>query len=165
MDYLKSLQLIGVTARIKRISDTLMHDARRVYNYLDLPIEPNWHLVFLLLKKEQRLSVTEISTALGFSHPAIINIIKKMKASGYVTSTTDPEDSRKQIILLTGKAYKELPNLEAEWNKIKIAVGAIFHSEFLKELVKVEERMTEGDLLHRVIEVKTKRNEQQRFRH
>ena len=159
MDYLKSLYLIGVTARIKRVSDTLMHDARRVYEYLDLPIEPNWHLVFLLLKKEKQLSVTEISKALKFSHPAIINIIKKMKASGYVTSTTDPEDSRKQIVLLTGKAHKELPNLEAEWDKIKIAVGAIFHSEFLEQLVKVEEKITESDLLERVIEVKTKSNE------
>ncbi|TRX59362.1 winged helix DNA-binding protein [Fulvivirga sp. M361] len=159
MDYLKSLQLIGVTARIKRISDKLMHDARRVYDYLDLPIEPNWHLVFLLLKEEKQLSVTEISGALKFSHPAIINIIKKMKASGYVTSTTDPKDSRKQIVQLTEKARKELPNLEAEWDKIKIAVGAIFNDEFLEQLVEVEENMTESDLLDRVIEIKAKRNE------
>ena len=159
MDYLESLELIGVTARIKRISDKLMHDARRVYDHLDLPIEPNWHLVFLLLKEQKQLSVTEISGALKFSHPAIINIIKKMKASGYVTSITDLKDSRKQIVQLTEKAHKELPGLEAEWAKIKIAVGAIFDSEFLEQLVKVEKNMTDSDLLDRVIKVKTKKNE------
>jgi len=156
MDYLQTLDLIGVTARIKRISDTLMHDARKVYEYLDLPIEPNWHLVFLLLKKEKQLSVTEISRALKFSHPAIINIIKKMKASGYVTTTTDSKDSRKQIVLLTDKAYEELPSLEAEWDKIKIAVGTIFDNEFLAQLTKVEEKMNKSGLLDSVIEVKTK---------
>ena len=122
-----------------------------------LPIEPNWHLVFLLLKKEKQLSVTEISGALKFSHPAIINIIKKMKAAGYVTSTTDSKDSRKQIIELTEKAQKELPELEAEWHKIKIAVGSIFNKEFLEQLVKVEQNLAENDLLTRVIAVKTKK--------
>ena len=80
-----------------------------------------------------------------------------MKAAGYVTSTTDSKDSRKQIIQLTEKAQKELPELEAEWHKIKIAVGSIFNKEFLEQLVKVEQNLAEDDLLTRVMTVKTKK--------
>ncbi len=160
MNYLKNLQIIGVTARVKRISDTLMHDARRVYDYLELPIEPNWHLIFLLLKEQKQLSVTEISKALEFSHPSVITIIKKMKKVGYVTSRANAKDSRKQIIELTEKAYKELPKLQAEWNQIKIAVRDIFDNEFLGQLAIVEEKMEQKGLLSRVIEIKTSKNEQ-----
>ncbi len=160
MSYLKNLQIIGVTARVKRISDTLMHDARRVYDYLELPIEPNWHLIFLLLKEQKQLSVTEISKALEFSHPSVITIIKKMKKVGYVTSRANAKDSRKQIIELTEKAYKELPKLQAEWNQIKIAVRDIFDNEFLGQLAIVEEKMEQKGLLSRVIEIKTSKNEQ-----
>ncbi|MBS9462906.1 MarR family transcriptional regulator [Flagellimonas sp. 389] len=160
MSYLKSLQIIGVTARIKRISDTLMHDARRVYEYLELPIEPNWHLIFLLLKEKGQLSVTEISKALEFSHPSVITIIKKMKKVGYVTSRVHTKDSRKQIIELTEKAHKELPKLQAEWDQIKIAVRDIFDNEFLGQLEIVEEKMEQKGLLSRVIEIKTNTNDQ-----
>ncbi|WP_160114305.1 MULTISPECIES: MarR family winged helix-turn-helix transcriptional regulator [Aquimarina] len=137
-----------------------MHDARRVYDYLELPIEPNWHLIFLLLKEQKQLSVTEISKALEFSHPSVITIIKKMKKVGYVTSRANAKDSRKQIIELTEKAYKELPKLQAEWNQIKIAVRDIFDNEFLGQLAIVEEKMEQKGLLSRVIEIKTSKNEQ-----
>jgi DNA-binding MarR family transcriptional regulator len=150
MDYLKELEYTGITARIKRISDTLMHDARRVYEYLDLSIEPNWHLVFLLLKKESQLSVTEISHKLKFSHPAVINIIKKMKSRGYLISNTDAKDSRKQIIQLSKKAYQELPKFEKEWNDIQVVVGDIFNKEFLQKLSEVESKMADGSLLERL---------------
>lgn len=157
MDYLKELGFVGVTARLKRVSDTLMHDARRVYEYLDLAIEPNWHLVFLLLKKEKQLSVTEISAKLNFSHPAIINIIKKMKLKGYVISTTDTKDSRKQLIQLSPKALKELPVFEKEWDEIQVVVSQIFNTEFLEKLTIVEANISEASMLERLQSLKEKK--------
>lgn len=136
-----------------------MHDARRVYEYLGLPIEPNWHLIFLLLKEREQLSVTEISKALEFSHPSVITIIKRMKKVGYVTSRVHAEDSRKQIIELTEKAHTELPKLQAEWNQIKIAVADIFNEEFLEQLEIVEKKMEQKGLLSRVIDIKTDTHE------
>lgn len=150
MDYLKEIEYAGVTARLKRISDTLMHDARRVYEYLNLSIEPNWHLVFLLLKKEKQLSVTEISTKLKFSHPAIITIIRKMKKEGYIISSTDSKDSRRQIIQLSQKAMEELPKLEDEWDEIQLVVSQIFNSEFLAELSVVEAKIEAASMLERL---------------
>ncbi|CAL2105565.1 Winged helix DNA-binding protein [Tenacibaculum sp. 190524A02b] len=150
MDYLKEIEFAGVTARLKRISDTLMHDARRVYEYLNLSIEPNWHLVFLLLKKEKQLAVTEISAKLNFSHPAIINIIKKMKSKGYIISSTDTKDSRRQIIQLSKKAMQELPKLENEWDEIQLVVSQIFDTEFLEKLATVEANISEASMLKRL---------------
>lgn len=156
MDFLKEIEYTGVTARLKRISDTLMHDARRVYEYLNLSIEPNWHLVLLLLKKEKQLSVTEISAKLKFSHPAIINIIKKMKLKDYVVSSTDTKDSRRQIIQLSEKALKELPLLEKEWDEIQRVVHQIFNEEFLEQLSVAEANIEAGSMLERLKATKEK---------
>ena len=73
-DFLQELVFVGFTARMKRISDSLMYDARKIYEDLDIGIEPNWHLIFLLLKKEEQLTVTEIAQKLGFSHPVVMYV-------------------------------------------------------------------------------------------
>ncbi len=146
-DFLNSLASAGYTARIKRISDSLMYDARRVYAEIDLDIEPNWHLIFLLLKQEKTLSVTEIADVLGFSHPAIIKIVKKMKAKGYLDSRTDPNDSRKQLMELSSKAKQKLPEFEKEWNHIKTVIENIIDSDMARLLTQLEEKLRHTSLL------------------
>ena len=145
-DFLKELSFVGFTARMKRISDSLMYDARKIYDDLDIGIEPNWHLIFLLLKKENQLTVTEISQKLGFSHPAIIKIIKKMKEKGFVESLTDPNDFRKQRLQLSEKSIKVLPHFEAEWQKIELIIEGIVDLDFLQKLAKVEDALNTKSL-------------------
>lgn len=148
-DFLKELQFVGFTARMKRISDSLMYDARKIYEDLNIGIEPNWHLIFLLLKTEGQLTVTEIAQKLGFSHPAIIKIIKKMKEKGYIESITDRNDSRKQLLQLSEKSIKELPLFEKEWRAIEQIIEDIVDLEFLQKLSDVEERLQEAGLFNR----------------
>ncbi|CAL2090785.1 MarR family transcriptional regulator [Tenacibaculum sp. 190524A02b] len=146
MDFLKTLKTAGYTARIKRISDGIMHDSRKIYKEIDLDIEPNWHLVFLLLKERDKMTVTEISEALGFSHPAVIKIIKKMKLRGYLYSEVDKKDSRKQQISLSKKALNKLPDFEEEWKKMVVVLNTIFDKEIATLLDKLEDKLQERGL-------------------
>lgn len=145
-DFLKELKTAGYTARIKRISDSIMYDSRKVYASINLDIEPNWHLIFLLLRQEKKLTVTEISEILGFSHPAIVKIVKKMKAKHYLISHTDDKDSRKQLIQLSEKAIKALPKLEEEWEKIKQVLDTIIDKDLAVLLDKLESKLQEKSL-------------------
>ncbi|BDD09151.1 hypothetical protein FUAX_15830 [Fulvitalea axinellae] len=150
-DYLKTLEYVGFTARLKRLSDTLIYDAKEVYKQLDLEIEPNWHVIILLLKKEEKLSVTEISKKLGFSHPAVIKITRKMKEKGFLNSVTDKTDSRKQLLSLSEKTIQCLPALEQQWDLIQKVIKEFVSPSFLKELDKTEDKLSEKSLLERVI--------------
>ncbi len=145
-DFLKELKTAGYTARIKRISDSIIYDSRKVYAEIKLDIEPNWHLIFLLLKQEKKLTVTQISDALGFSHPAIIKIVDKMKSRGYLVSKTDSKDSRKQLIQLSKKAIKALPKFEKEWSKMKEVLDTIIDKELAILLDKLESRLQQKSL-------------------
>ena len=145
-DFLQQLQFVGFTARMKRISDSLMYDARKIYEDLNIGIEPNWHLIFLLLKKEGQLTVTEIAQTLGFSHPAIIKIVKKMEEKGFIQRIADPNDSRKQLLQLSEKSIEMLPRFEEEWNKIEEVIQDIVDDAFLQKLAEVEEKLQHTSL-------------------
>jgi len=150
-DFLQQLEYAGFTARIKRLSDQLLSSARKVYQYEQIDIEPNWHLVFLLLKKEGKLTVTEMAQKLRFSHPAVIKIVKKMKDHGYLSSLADKQDSRKQLIGLTAKSKRLLPSLEERWNVIQETIQGFVTQETMAELKRLEEQLNEKALHERFI--------------
>ncbi len=133
-DFIAELGYIGFTARIKRISDLLMYSAINHYRSSNIGIEPNWHLVLLLLSKEGSQTVTQIAERLYLSHPAIIKIIKKMKESGLVESTTHQKDGRKQLISLSEKAVRLLPVYQQEWATIERVLLQMVDEELLDKL-------------------------------
>ena len=143
VDFLLELEHAGLTSRLKRLSDTLLYSTKDFYKAVGADIEPNWHLVFLLLKKHQALSLTDISDQLQFSHPAVIKIINNMKMKGYVETKTDIIDSRKQIITLSERAIEVLPRLETYWAACILTMQELLEDapEFLSALGKVEEKM------------------------
>ena len=141
-DFIDYLKYYGLTARIKRLSDNLNTEARKIYHYLGYDIEPNWHLIFLLLKKEEELSVTEIANRLKLSHPAIVKIIKRMKELDYVVSFQDKNDSRKHLLSLSSKSKEKLPQFEIEWKKIQDIVKEYANDDFLDNIQYFEFDLT-----------------------
>lgn len=148
-DYIASLDYIGFTARIKRLSDLLIYSARAHYKTIDIGIEPNWHLIFLILKDKKQLTITDIAQHLRLSHPAVIKIISKMKTSGYIKSTAGLLDQRKQYISLSNKALKDLPRFESEWRKIEAVIKALIDKDFLEKLTEIEHKLETNSFIER----------------
>lgn len=142
-DFLIELQLVGLTSRLKRLTDNILYSTKDFYKAVGVDIEPNWHLIFLLLKKHEELTVTEISERLQMSHPAIVKIIRNMKAKGYIETKTDTTDSRKQLLYLTEKAKLALPQLEKCWEACILTMNELLDGNelFLKNLELIEEKI------------------------
>ncbi|WP_196889325.1 MarR family winged helix-turn-helix transcriptional regulator [Aureivirga sp. CE67] len=151
-DYIKSQGLIGVTARVRRLNDRLMSTGRNVYKALNLDIEPNWHLILLLLEQNKKMAVTEISSTLKFSHPAVIKILKKMQEKDFLIGEKDPKDQRKQLFSLSEKAISLLPEYKEKWKLIEEIQKEYFVSEFLKALEKLESKLEETPIEEKVNE-------------
>lgn len=145
-DFLAELEFTGFTSRIKRLSDDILYSTRDYYKSVDLDIEPNWHLIFLLLEEKSR-TLTEISEELRISHPACVKIVNKMKTLEYIKSRPDEEDSRKQILELTEKSRAKLPVFHQHWNACIETIHEITVdcSNILEELAKIEHRLAEGN--------------------
>lgn len=115
-DFVKELGYLGLTMRIKRISDLLMHEGRRLYSELDVDIEPNWYVIFKLLDARGAMAITQIADSILLSHPSVVTIVNKMIKAGYLEAQKDTVDARKRLISLSDKAKKNLPEFQKIWD-------------------------------------------------
>lgn len=115
-DFIAELGLLSFVTRLKRLSDAMLHDGRRMYKELGMDIEPNWFVIFKLLEQHGELTVTEIAHKIGFSHPSVISIVNKMIKANYLEENKCEIDSRRRLIKLTSKAEEKLPEFEKVWD-------------------------------------------------
>lgn len=121
MDFIKTLGYKAFDSRLKRISDRMSHDVRKLYKEIDIDIEPNWYLIFMLLQNRGEISIADIAESLGYSHPSVVVIVKNV-GKGLFTYTKDKDDKRKQLVSLSSKATEILPELELIWQSCESAI-------------------------------------------
>jgi DNA-binding MarR family transcriptional regulator len=126
--------------RLKRISDRMSHDTRKFYKEIAVDVEPSWHLIFKLLRNNEFLTMVEIAERLGYSHPSMVVMLKKMTAKGYLVSEKDQNDKRKLKISLTQKSRLLLPQLEKIWAGCEQAIFQLLQEDLsiLKMLDRIE---------------------------
>jgi|TARA_R110002096_G_C14528471_1_gene717537 DNA-binding MarR family transcriptional regulator len=148
---MKQYNHLTFTARLKRISDNLLYSAKDLYKSLDLEIEPNWHLIFLLFKGKDTLTITEIAQELQISQPGVIKIVNKMKGKNYLKTERDKKDSRVQLLKLTSKSKKELPKLEKIWNAGEKSIVDVLNNdtEIFNQLDQIEKAVSESSFKER----------------
>ncbi|MFY0607756.1 MAG: MarR family transcriptional regulator [Cyclobacteriaceae bacterium] len=152
-DFALELGCLGFTMRLKRISDAMMHDGRKMYKELGVDIEPNWYVIFRLLKLEGELSVMEIAERIQLAHPSVITLTNKMIKAGYITSTQCSIDNRKRLLTLTAKANKQMPQLEEIWNAGERAViKALAGTNIMESLSIIEVRFGDKGFKDRTLE-------------
>ena len=151
-DFLRELGTLSFVTRLKRVSDAMLHDGRRMYKQLGYDIEPNWFVIFKLLEKHGELTVTEIADKIGFAHPSVIAIVNKMLKSGYLTEKKSPTDSRKRILSLTAKAADKLPEFEKIWDAGTAGVKRMLETtDAFAFLETLEDRINEAGFKNRTL--------------
>lgn len=151
-DFIKELGLLSVVTRLKRISDVMIHDGRRLYKELGMDIEPNWYVIFKLLERKGELTVTEIAEKIGFAHPSVISIVNKMIKAGYLNEKKCGLDSRKRLLKLTPKAKEKMPEFEAVWDAGVAGIKRMLTDlDILSFLETVEQRVFEKGFKQRAL--------------
>lgn len=151
-DFLSELGLNAIVTRLKRVSDAMLHDGKRMYKQLGMDIEPNWFAVFKLLRARGPMSVTEIADAVGLSHPSVISIVNKMIQLGYLAESKSSEDSRKRVLSLTPNAEIKLPEFERVWDAGTASVKRMMHDcDLLGAIDLLETRIAERGFCDRTL--------------
>ncbi|MBT33425.1 MAG: hypothetical protein CMO01_27500 [Thalassobius sp.] len=153
-DFLRELEFLGVTARIKRLSDSLFYSIKELYAIEGIDIEPSWHLVFLILKEEEKISMIELARKLNISKPALTKMINKMAQKEYVAIQPDETDNRKKLVCLSEKAHNMLPKFERVWDAGQKAVQQMLedNAHFMSALKEFEKQHFEKSFKDRVVE-------------
>jgi DNA-binding MarR family transcriptional regulator/GNAT superfamily N-acetyltransferase len=117
-DHLAQLGSLGFTYRTRRLADRIADAGRRCYDTLGVPLEPNWHALLLYLEEHGPVAVTEAAAALRVSHPAVIEMSRRMAANGLVTATPDPADGRRRVLALSDAGRAQMPEFRRLWGAI-----------------------------------------------
>lgn len=152
-DYLKEIKFAGIFSRIKRLNDEILYDTKEYYKSVGIDIEPNWHLIFLLLEEHNSMTISMISAKLRMSHPACVKILNKMKAAGYVNTSKDENDHRKQLLMLTQKSKDMLPVFHSHWKKCLKAIEKMMETvpHFCSDLEIIEKHLKDEKYKDRII--------------
>lgn len=150
-DFIKELGYKALDSRLKRISDRMSHDIRKLYKEFDVDVEPNWYLMFMLLQKKEKVSIIYIAEHLRYAHPSVVVIVKKMANKGYLQTEQDSFDKRKQLISLTDKGKTVIPKLETLWNSCERAILKMLEEDLgiLNYLDKIDSELQKTSFHHR----------------
>ncbi len=155
MDLIKQLGYLSLGTRFRILTDKLLQDVDKVYKSLDVDFEPRWFTVFYLINQRESISVTEIANELGYTQPAVTQILNILIHKGLVKSVKEKEDSRKKILTITPKGKKLFDTLKPVWQIIESTVKEFFLStgyDILTVLDKIETGLSENDIYTRIEE-------------
>lgn len=154
-DHLAELGMLGFTYRVRRLADRIAEAGRRFYETIDVPLEPNWHALLLYLETHGPTPVTEAATALRVSHPAVIEMAKRMEAKGLVTTAPDPADGRRRVLALSEAGQAGMPEFRRLWavigDELSQVVADTAGGDALSCLSSIESAFDEEELDVRVL--------------
>ena len=151
-DYLRELRYLGVTARLKRLSDALSTSIKELYRSQGFDIEPSWHLVFLYVKRHPETTVTQLADALKLSQPAMTKMLDRMAKRGYLRIRQDGADGRRRCISLSSLALARLPEFERVWGAGENSIRELLAESdaLLQGLEQIEDKLQHQSFAQRV---------------
>ena len=125
MQNLESLGLLGLGARLKRISELLFRQCDDFYKSRDIKLQARNFPLLKLLATHDTLSVTVLADMLGQTHPAISQMTKKLEQQGWLYHEMDSKDERRRLIALTPQGYEIVDQLKPLWKLFESTLNRI----------------------------------------
>ncbi|MEP2025377.1 MAG: bifunctional helix-turn-helix transcriptional regulator/GNAT family N-acetyltransferase [Reichenbachiella sp.] len=123
MDTVKQLGELALGSRLKRLSDEIMKDGKKIYAANKINFEPKWFPVYYTISQSQDITVTDIADAIGFKHPSVSQLVKELEKNNLIESTASTNDARKRNLKLSKKGLALYPGIESIWSDISNALN------------------------------------------
>ncbi|MCL5030197.1 MAG: helix-turn-helix domain-containing GNAT family N-acetyltransferase [Bacteroidetes bacterium] len=149
---LKELRESAVSHRIKRLSENLINDTKRIYKELNIDFEPRWFVISHLLNERKSASINELSNATGYTHPAIIQIVEQMMKNKLIETSKNLNDKRKRKLVLTKKGENIFDSIHPVVNDIEDSIKEINNEagyDILHVIESFENALNERSLYER----------------
>ncbi|MCB0429275.1 MAG: MarR family transcriptional regulator [Flavobacteriales bacterium] len=160
MDVYKEAGYLVLGSRLKRLSERILQDIAGVYRAQDIPFEITWFPVFFELDRRGNLSITEMADMLQVSHPAIIQMVGKLRENQLVNEARDPADGRRRMVSLSTRGKKLLERIKPVWASLEKAMqGMMQEGEHLQHILttldELELQLNKKNVFTRVNEMLT----------
>jgi DNA-binding MarR family transcriptional regulator/GNAT superfamily N-acetyltransferase len=89
---------------------------------MELGAEPQWFAGLRVLRERGPLGITEIARALGQTHPAIVQLTRRLDIHGLIRDRRDSNDERRRLIALSSKGRELVDELKVLWQAQEAAI-------------------------------------------
>ncbi len=110
-------------SRLKRLSERMYAGVDAVYEANGVTLPSRCFPVLFLLRDNGPTGITELAARLGQSHPAVIQMSRKLVLYGAVVEKGDPGDERRRLLVLSAKGRALMDRMRPLWQAIVGAVG------------------------------------------
>ncbi|MES2766031.1 MAG: bifunctional helix-turn-helix transcriptional regulator/GNAT family N-acetyltransferase [Bacteroidota bacterium] len=155
MAFLQEKREVALATRLKSLSELLMRDVKKFYDFKNIEFEPRWFPIIYMLWENGEMSVMEIAKELQQSHPAVNQTVNILEEKGLVQSLKDGKDDRRRLLRLTAKGKKRVKDLQPIWQDIFKANAEVLQQSaplFLKELSYFERALSKQSMFERILE-------------
>lgn len=156
MNIIDEIGILAISTRLQRLSEQLRKDGAQIYKSFNIDFEPKWFPVIYTLHIKEMLSVVEIASEIGYSHPSTISLLKELEKQKIISSKKDKQDERKRLIVLTTKGKELVVKMQPVWNIMKKALNEITDNQnnLLKAIEEAEQNLERQGFFQRAAELK-----------
>jgi len=153
---LHSAEELALGTRLKRLSDRLFADVDDAYRDLGFDVQGRWFGLLYLLLHNGPMGVSALADEMGQTHSAVSQLSKRLEKEGWVTSTTDPADSRRRLLRLSDDGRARVRQLQPVWRSVTAAVNGLLQdanaSSLLPLVARLERQLDDTPLRQAVLD-------------
>jgi len=151
MNVIDESGILAISTRLQRLSEQLRKDGFQIYKANDIDFEPKWFPVIYTLHFKPVLSVVELATEIGYTHPSTISLLKELEKEKLIRSKKDKQDERKRLVMLTDKGKKLLEQMQPVWQLMIKSLTEITNTtnNLMTAIAEVEARLKEKSFFDR----------------
>lgn len=153
--FISSLGPLSLALRLRRLADRLTHESTRVYEHLDVPLEPAWYTLLLLIDRHGEQSIGSAAQLLEIRHPSMVKMSKSLEDAKLLTSSSDASDARRRVLRLTQEAKRKLPKFKKIWDAFAQTLAELADNEngsIVQQIEQLEAHLCQRGLDVRVLE-------------
>ena len=117
-DYAETAGAAAIGARLRRLSAAVDADARRLYAEFGVDFEQRWLGILDLLSSHGPLTVGQLATSLGVSHPSVSQSRESLLKAGLIDWEADELDRRRRRLRLTRAGEALVRRLRPLWGAL-----------------------------------------------
>lgn len=154
MNVIDASGLLAIATRLQRLSERLRKDGALIYKAYGIDFEPKWFPVIYTLHCKPLLSVVEIASEIGYTHPSTISLLKELEKQRLIRSRRDKVDERKRLLQLTEKGKALVEQVQPVWKVMTAAIAEFTdtRNNLMKAIVEVEAQLDRQSFLQRARE-------------
>ena len=154
MNVIDASGLLAIATRLQRLSERLRKDGALIYKAYGIDFEPKWFPVIYTLHCKPLLSVVEIASEIGYTHPSTISLLKELEKQRLIRSRRDKVDERKRLLQLTEKGKALVERVQPVWKVMTAAIAELTdtRNNLMEAIVEVEDQLDRQRFIQRARE-------------